>query len=986
MADRLLSTKLYIPRPRRELVHRSRLLERLDAGFRGKLTLVSAPAGYGKTTLVSDWIARSQIPAAWLSLDASDNDLARFISYLIAALQQIGPGIGADVQSILETDSDPPVEIEPLLTALVNDIAASSIQHPAGPAPSTGPSASSGQGFVLVLDDYHVIHELGIHQALDFLFDTIPPGMHMVMTSRADPPMPLGRLRVQRELTEIREADLRFTVEEATAFLNDLMGLALSDEDIENLESRTEGWIAGLQLAALTLQGRPDQHDQVVAITGSHRHVIDYLIHEVMSRQPEKVRAFLLHTSILEPFNAPLCDAVLDEGPRTKNGRVVHRPPSSSQRALEHLEQANLFIVPLDNRREWYRYHHLFADFLRQRLHKTQPEIVPQLYVRASQWYEAQGMVDEAIEHALAGDDVMRAARLLDENVETLILASAEVNKVLRWANRLPVDTCRRFPRLCVWHAWALQFEYQLEAAESALTLAEAHLADPEALAESFTARQITGHAAAVRAYMALHRGEFGRAVDLALAALEALPEEDTKEVLALRGAIALGLGIGYYELGQMGAAYQALQSALPLNQQVGSRYPALACMQYLMYVDCARGALNRALANGEKGLFWIEEWSRSEGRKRRPARMLAHLRLQMGMMQYERNGLSQAAEYLHKATEYYELVGSWSRARGYALLVDLHQALGDVEAALGYWRKLKQISLTPGISLADVPLAAMIAERSLLLSQWRPDLKHLLDEAMGWAETSGLRPDDEFRYQQEYEYLTLARVLIAQNRAEEAVPLLERLIASAEGAGRRGQSIAYLSLQAVAYQAQAKTLAQGESTTRRSDQSRTGQEPPPDSQSKRDKALAYLSRALALAEPEGYMRTFVDLGPPMRELLPVVARQGVASDYVSRLLAAFSTVEPAFVPSPAVPQERREIGGPVEPLGDRERQVLRLLAARLSYREIAEELYLSLNTIKWYVKTIYGKLGVNRRSQAVSRARELGLLSGAKPWRGFDK
>jgi LuxR family maltose regulon positive regulatory protein len=936
MPDTLLSTKLHIPHPHRELVHRPRLIERLDAGFRGKLTLVSAPAGYGKTTLVSDWMTRSKIPAAWLSLDASDNDLARFFSYLIAALQQIHPDIGADIQPILETDADPPDEIEPLLTVLVNDIAASASR------------------FALVLDDYHVITKLRIHRALDFLFDHIPAGMHVVILSRTDPPMPLGRLRVQRELTEIREADLRFTLDEATAFLNDLMGLALSNEDVVNLETRTEGWIAGLQLAALTLQGRPDQHDQVVAITGSHRHLIDYLVHEVMSRQPEEVRTFLLRTSILERFNASLCDAVLDEG------------RNRSKEILEKLERANLFLIPLDDRREWYRYHHLFADFLRQRLHEIQPEIVPELYVRASQWYEANGMVDEAIEHALAGDDVTRAAQLLDESVETLFLSSAKVNKVLRWANRLPVEARSKFPRLCIYHAWALQFEYQLEAAESTLALAEAHLAHPTKLlaaekpqAEqpaSFSASQITNYANAVRVYMALHRGEFDRAVDLALAALRALSEEADKEhpadqMRAVQGAITLALGMGYFELGRMGAAYQALQSALPLNQQAGSRYAALACIQHLMYIDCARGALNRALANGEKGLFWIEEWSRSEGRERRPARMLAHLRRQMSIVHYERNDLDQAAKGLNQATEYYELVQSWSRVDSYALLVDVHQALGDVEAALGYWRKLKRISLAPGLSLPNIPLAAWIAERSLLLGQSRPDLNDLFAQAVGWAETSGLGPNDEFRYAQEYQYLILARVLIAQDRAEEAILLLDRLITSAEGAERNGELISYLSLQAVAHHIRDRT----------------------------DTALTTLSRALALGELEGYVRTFVDLGPPMREFLQVAARQGVAPDYVSRLLAAFPGVEPSFPPSPAAGQERREIGDLVlikpEPLSDREKQILRLIAAGLSDREIAEELYLSVNTIKWHNRQIYDKLGVSRRGQAVARAQELGIL-----------
>jgi LuxR family maltose regulon positive regulatory protein len=935
MPNTLLSTKLNIPPTRPDLVLRPRLIERLNEGLTRKLTLVSAPAGYGKTTLVSDWITRSDVPVAWLSLDESDNDLARFLSYLIAALQAIHPDIGSELAPILESDSDPPVEFEPLLTALVNDMAASGIR------------------FALILDDYHVISEFRIHEALDFLFDHILAGTHVIIISRTDPPMPLGRLRVQRELAEIREADLRFTLKEAAAFLNDLMELALSPADIQNLEARTEGWVAGLQLAALTLQGRSDQHDRVVSITGSHRHLIDYLIHEVISRQSEEIRSFLLRTSILDQFNASLCDAVVDERRWTKRSREI----------LNKLERANLFLIPLDSERVWYRYHHLFADFLRHHLHETQPDIVRNLYIRASGWYEAQGMLAEAFHHALAGDDQIRAARLLDEKVETLILSRAAVNQVIRWADKLPVAVRRDFPRLCIYHAWALQFEYQLDAAEAALTLAEAHLADPAGVppAEqpaSFSVSQVTSHAAAIRAYMALHRGEYEHGIDLSLAALRGLPEGEagkqhpTQESPILRGIIRLNLGIGYFELGQMKAAIKALESALTLNQQAGSRYPALACIQYLMRVDFARGALNRALANGDKGLFWIEEWSRAEGRYRQPARMLAHLRMQLGMVQYERNDLNQAAEYWHKATEYYELVGSWSRVQGYVRLVDLHHALGDVEAALGYWRKLKRISLTPGFSLPNIPWAAQIAERSLLLSRSRQDLDHLLADAVEWARTSGLSSHNEFGYQQKYEYLTLARVLIAQDKAGEANPLLDRLIVAAEGAGRNGDLIAYLSLQAVAHHTQRQT----------------------------DTALACLARALALGEPEGYVRTFVDLGPPMRDLLQSLSLQpsAVGRTYLNKLLAAFgdATMDERRKTKPRPPSLAP---GPssllVDPLTDRELQILRLLAARRSYREIAEELYLSLNTIKWYAKNIYGKLGVHQRDQAASRARELGLL-----------
>ncbi len=766
MPDTLLSTKLYIPPPRPDLVARPRLTERLEAGTHGKLTLVSAPAGYGKSTLISEWIAHSKVPTAWLSLDASDNDLAQFFSYLIAALQRINPDIGVDIQPILEVGGDLP--IENLLTSLVNDITASATR------------------FTLVLDDYHIIQDIKIHQALDFLFDHFPPGMHMVIISRTIPPMPLGRLRVQRELSDIREVDLRFSFDETTSFLNDLMGLALSPENIQKLEARTEGWIAGLQLAALTLQDRPDKGDVIAAFSGSHRHVIEYLTQEVLSRQSEEVRAFLFCTSVVKQFNTSLSDALTKE----TNGKEV----------LNYLERSNLFLNPLDDQRNWYRYHHLFADFLRQRIREEQPEMVPILFMRASQWYEDQGMLAEAIEHALAGKDVMRTARLLDENAETLILVNAEISQFISWAGRLPIKVRAKFPRLCIFHAVALQFEYQLEAAESTLTMAEAYLSDPAKLSENLNVSHLTNLARITRAYIAGQRGEYEKAINLSLDALEALPDLETRQVDILRGTLALNLGMLYDMLGQVENAHHYLQIALPLNQRAGLRYPALACLQSQMNVDFTCGALHRAGANGEKGLHWIDEWSNSEGRKRRPARMLAQLRVEMGKLHYEWNNLDQAARYWRKSRDYFELVGSWQRVSIYLHLVDLHHALGDIEKALGYLSKVKRMRLPAEFSIPVQPLQPQIITRNLLLSQSQPQLFDLLAEAVDWAQNSGLNLNDEFRYEQEYEYLTLARVLTAGNKAEQAVPLLDRLITSAEGAGRNGQLITYLSLQAVAH------------------------------------------------------------------------------------------------------------------------------------------------------------------------------------------
>ncbi|MFC1923489.1 LuxR C-terminal-related transcriptional regulator, partial [Chloroflexota bacterium] len=593
---------------------------------------------------------------------------------------------------------------------------------------------------------------------------------------------------------------------------------------------------------------------------------------------------------------------------------------------------------PLDDQRNWYRYHHLFAEFLRQRLLQTQPEIIPELFIRASQWYKSQGMLDEAIEYALLGDDFVGAAQLLDGIAETL-LSNAEISQFISWADRLPKKVRTQFPRLCIYYAWSLQFEYQLEAAESMLAQAEAHLADPGELPKSFPASQITGHANAIRAYIAGQRGDFEEAVALSLLAYKVLPDLETRQVDILRGILALHLGTMYNFLGQVENAHHYLEIALPLNQKVGTHYPILACLQFQMNVDFTCGALHRAGANGEKGLHWIDEWSQVEGQKRRPARMLAQLRVEMGKLHYEWNNLDQAARYWRKSGEYFELVGSYHRVSNYFNLVDLHQAMGDVEKALGYLGKVKRMRLPRKFYIPDQPLDPQIVARSLLLSQSQPQLTDLFAESVQWAETCGLKPDDEFRYEQEYEYLTLARVLTAQNKAEQAVPLLDRLISSAEGAGRNGQLITYLSFQAVAHHNLDNT----------------------------DKALKTLSRALDLGEPQGYLRTFVDLGSPMRDLLRIAAQQRIAPGYIGKLLAAF--------PTKAVQPAQQEIRELLEPLNEREMSILRYMAGRPSNQEIADELHLSVNTVKWYARNIYSKLGVGNRRAAVIRARELGIL-----------
>ncbi len=913
MTNTLLTTKFFVPRTGAELVLRPRLIDQMNAGLQGKLIVVSAPAGYGKTTMVSDWITQVKLPVAWLSLNRSDSDLSLFFRYFIAALQVIHHDIGTDIQAVLQADVHP--LIEHLLTPLVNDLAVLETN------------------FILVLDDYHSITEFKIHEALDFLFDHLPPGMHLVIISRADLPMPLGRLRVQRQLAELREIDLRFTKDEIAIFFNDLMGLDLTNEDIQKLARRTEGWIGGLQLAALSLHGRSDKQSRIAAFSGSHGHMIEYLADEVMLRQPEKVQAFLLNTAVLEQFNAPLCDAVTQD--------------ENSSEMLHALEKANLFLVPLDNEGEWYRYHHLFADFLRKQVSVESTEI-SELFIRASQWFESQGMMQEAFDHALNGGDAIQAARLLDKIAQQTIF-NAGVRKMIRWANKLPVDVRARFPRLCIYHAWALVLEFQLESAETALMMAESHLEDPKNLPKSFSAVQITHHATAIRVYLAWASGEYDRCVDLSHEAIASLSRDKPPDLRGLQGAIKLCLGMTYIKLGQIEAAYQALHSALLPNLQTGNRYSALSCLLYLMEVEMARGKLDQAARHAEMGFSWIEEWSGSgpKDQMERPLRMLAGLRRLMGRVQYERNDLENSAKNIRMVYDYYELVQYRLRPIISLALVDLHQAMGDKEKALAYLGKVKRVMLSPGLSVPDFAVAAAITERNLLLNRFRPELNNLLAEAADWAEDSNLAPGDEFPCDGEYEYCTLARVLIASDKAKEAIPLLERLIKYADDDGRNGNLITYLSLLAVAHRAHSKI----------------------------ESALRYLSQALKLGESGGYVRTFVDLGEPRRDRRQATARQKMAPAYVSGLLAAFPDREPTFSSQPAaIPKlETEEVL--VDPLNEREVQILRLLSARRSYQEISEELYLSLNTIKWYTRNIYSKLGVNKKNQAAARAQELGIL-----------
>jgi LuxR family maltose regulon positive regulatory protein len=926
MATPLLRTKLYIPPTRPELVPRPRLIERLNAGLHRKLTLISAPAGFGKTTLLSEWINQSPIPNtkspkfAWLSLDEDDNDLARFLAYFVAALQTIDGNVGKGLLAALQSPG--PVNVEPVLTALLNEI------------------ADLSDNLVLVLDDYHVIESQPVDNALTFTLDHLPPQMHLVIATRTDPTLPLSRLRARGQLTELRAADLRFTTDEAAAFLQRVIRIPISPDDVCTLESCTEGWITGLQLAAVAMQGleQPDQIAHFIhSFCGSHRYIIDYLVDEVLDQQTLEVQEFLLQTSILDRMVAPLCNVVASR--------------KDSQAILERLEAANLFLIPLDSERRWYRYHHLFADLLRQRLHQTQPEQVPILHCQASEWCELNGFVDEAIDYALAAEDFERAADLVEGRAETL-WGRGEQTKLLGWLEALPVEQVFSKPQLCIFRAWGLFASGQQGAAERSLQAAEQAL-DPTADRATETSpierdqppgsdrMKLQGRVAAIRAFMASFRGDVPGIIQYSRQALEYLPEQDS----VWRSSAAIALGDAYSFKGELAAAYRARLEALKASKAAGNIYLILIASLKLAVTLRQQGRLQRTIEICQQQLQLVYESGLSQ------TAMAGWLLAIWGEVLAELNDLDGA---IHQAKNGAELTGRGSDVAmlGWSCLclVRVLFARGDMADAEEIIQKMENIAreyhVPPWITS---PMAAWQAR--IWLAQDK------LDSASHWVGERGLDADGDPTYLHEMEYMVLARILIAQGRLDEATSLLQRLLEATETGGRTSRAIEVLVLQALAVQAQGDTI----------------------------QAITTLERALSLAEPGGYVRIFVDEGPPMARLLYEAVARGIMPDYTRKLLAAFedatkderrrtepspssSVIRPS---SPALSKAE----GLVEPLSQRELEVLQLIAEGLSNREISERLFLALSTVKGHNRNIFGKLQVQRRTEAVARARELGLV-----------
>ncbi len=911
--DAFLATKLYVPGSRPGFLTRPRLRAQLDGGRGQQLTLISAPAGFGKTTLLADWSRHTYRSVAWVALDTGDNDPVRLWRHVVAAFDRLRAGTALHVEPLLGPPT--PQSFEGVIGALINELEAQREE----------------EELLLVLDDYHQIDSPAAHSSLAFLVDHLPSRLHVAISSRADPPLPLARLRAAGLLSEVRAGDLRFTKDETGAVLREVLGhdVQLTEASLRALDLRTEGWAAGIQLAALSLRDHPDVNGFISSFSGSHRYVLDYLTEEVLERQAPEVRSFLLETSVLERLSGELCDAV--------TGRV------DSQAMLEGIERANLFLVPLDDVRGWWRYHHLFADLLRVRLAQERPDAVASLHVRAAQWHDERGLADDAVRHALAAGDTRRAARLVEYYADGCIQGGREAT-LRRWLLALPPELVASRARLLLARSLVALIEGDLSVLEETLDAAEhAFASEPGDRFES----SVGSHASwmgNVPAMLARGRGalaEFRGDADAALAysrrAVE-LVAEGEHMLEALSRAV---LGRAERLSGMLGDAERTFTDLIQRAQTTSQ--PALvawAC-HLLAQVQQARGNLDGA-GNTYRRAYELSLSSQQTGPL--PG-AIAHLGL--AEVAYQRGELGQAIEHITRGvTLCRQTANATLVASGLTTLAWILQAQGDSAGA----REAIDQAADVGLGSAVVDLINPVPARRarLLLTQG------YLEAAAAWTAERGLEADDDAPYAQEPAYLTLGRVLRAQGRPDAALQLLEGLHERATQQGRTGSLIEIIALQSLA-------LADA------------GDEP---------RAASHLSRALALAHPQGYVRVFADEGPDMGMLLGRLLASGdtagmvgdVPATYVGRLIAA---IDPPHDRATGTGQKgaNRVVPGLVEGLSEREVEVLQLLASGKANREIADELFVTLHTVKKHITHILGKLGATNRTEAAARARDLGLL-----------
>jgi LuxR family transcriptional regulator, maltose regulon positive regulatory protein len=869
MSVPVLTTKLFIPSARPDLVSRPRLIECLNEGLQRKLTLISAPAGFGKTTLLSEWIAACDLPVAWISLDEGDNDPTRILDTLISALQTIPIQIGDGILAMLRASQTQPLPTEPILTALLNEI------------------SKTPMNFMVVLDDYHVLDSKSVDAAFSFMLDHLPPQMHLVIATREDPQLPLPRLRARGQLTELRTSDLRFSPAEVSEFLNRVMGLNLLQEDVAALEARTEGWIAGLQLAALSMKGHKDTSGFIKSFTGSHHFVLDYLLEEVLQQQTESVQNFLLSTSILERLSGPLCEALLDA------------PALSGQETLEYLERANLFIIPLDHERCWYRYHHLFADLLRQRLHQNtavHKDAEADLHRRASQWYEDNGLDVDALHHAAAAHDIERAERLIEGKGMPLYFRGAML-PVICWLESLPKTVLDARPSLWVKYLTALLFSGYPSIVEQKLSAVDTALQN--AAADDNT-RDLEGQVAAIRALLASAQNQTELIISCSQRALELLHPDN----LPARTITTYSRGYAYLLQGDRQAASRAFTEVISIGQNTGNIMLIAAAGSALGNLQETDNLLHPAAETYHLILKIVND----------PAHMAnseAHIGL--ARINYEWNDLELAEQHGRQCVQVAPLIECDTPVICEILLARVKLAQGDLAGAAAMLAQADQFARQHNFAQQIPEVAA--AQVQVLLRQGN------LAAAAHLAQAHNLP-------------VSQARVLIAQGKTSAAFKLLKKV----EEGNFANERLKLMVFQALVYHVNDDA----------------------------EKALHLLEQALTLAEPGGFVRLFLDEGAPMAQLIALLAEDGILPGYTSKLLAAFNAEKrPDF--SCVCP--------PIEPLSQRELEVLRLIAQGLSNREISERLFLALDTVKGHNRRLFDKLQVQRRTEAIARARELKLL-----------
>jgi LuxR family maltose regulon positive regulatory protein len=903
----ILTTKLNIPKSRPQVVLRDQLISRLDDGLVQKLTLISAPAGFGKTTLASEWARHIDRCVSWLSLEESDNDVIRFLSYFIAALQCVRENIGQDELKRLRSPHPPP--IEEILISIINQI------------------LTLSEDVVFFLDDYHLISTRSIHEAVTYFLDHMPENLHLVIVSRADPPLPLARLRGMGDVAELRQVDLRFTLDEATDFLQDVMGLGIQAEDVRALNSRTEGWVAGLQMAAVSLQGQENISNSVRIFTGSNRYILDYLLEEVLQRQQEGIQRFLLQTSILDRLTSSLCDAIVIE-PEDLGLEVRDRLQSpvtglQSQTILEHLENANLFIFPLDDHRQWYRYHRLFQDLLRKRLQQLSPDVIPDLHRRASDWFEQADMLPEAIEHALDAHDFDRAAQLMEQVGEEMLMRS-EVGTFDRWLQRLPDEILDNCPYLKLFHAWIL-------------ILTGASKEDIEACLNDLSEQEgvLSARVAAIRAYLAIYQGDLSLAWELSHVAWEQLPEGD----LFLRGILSLIFGISLLAKGDVEAGMESLSDVLQTSQEVDNVMVGTITISHLARLRMRAGNLKEAQDIYQRAI----DLTKDENGHYLPIAGEAFMGLGEILLQW--NDLEKAEELILKGIQHTEAWSNVAALEGYLALARVRQAQNRGAEVAPLVEKARELALQFKTTTLD-DIMVDLYEAKLFIAQG--DLEAAIawveernvEDFLGsehWVEQAGSFHD----HLRKYELIILSRILIAKDEPQRALEILSSLLKAMKELRRMDLVLEILILQAIAQHAVGNLK----------------------------EAICVIEEALTLGEPANYIRIFVNEGSAMAKLIYEASHQGILPEYCGRLLNAFPDTT-----QNALPKRDPEFEL-VEPLSPRESEVLTLISEGLTNREISERLFLTLGTVKVHTRNIYGKLCVNNRTQAVAKARSIGIL-----------